>query len=201
MSEKYELLNHKIEYIDEIHQYLVDGKKAISVTQLIKFINPSKYEFVNEKVLKKAAEKGSELHNAIEVYEELGFERDDLKEFRDYLFLKKMHQFKVIECEVPILIEYKNIFICGRLDQVQIYNDDLTLADIKRTSVLDKESVTLQLNLYRLGYQQCYKKEIKQLKAIHLNNGKRKYIDVFIDEKQPINLIERYINEQSNTNR
>lgn len=190
--EKWIIKDHELTYDDETHSYYCDGKKCISVTQLIHFQFPDKYKDVDEAVLKNAAKKGNELHNAIEVYEKYGLESEYLKEFRNYLFLKLKHKFNVVNNEIPIILPYKDIFICGRLDLVLEENEELGIGDIKRTAVLDKEYLTYQLNLYRLGFIYSYEKEPKFLRAIYLRNNVRKYVEIPINAKFGLDLIKEY---------
>lgn len=56
------------------------------------------------------------------------------------------------------------------------------LEDIKRTAKLDIESVTLQLNLYRIGLRQSYGINAEYLKVIHLRNGERQRLPLEINE-------------------
>lgn len=190
--EKWVIKDHELTYDDKTHSYFCDGKKCISVTQLIHFQFPDKYKDVDEAVLKNAAKKGNELHNAIEVYEKYGLESEYLKEFRNYLFLKVKHNFIVVNNEIPIILPYKDIFICGRLDLVLQENNELGLGDIKRTSVLDKQYLAYQLNLYRLGYMFSYEKTPKFLKALHLRNDVRKYLEIPINEQFAFDLMEEF---------
>lgn len=178
--QRYEIKNHIVIYDDESHEYFVDGNKCLSVTQYLKTVFPNKYCGVDEDVLKQAANKGNNVHNAIELYEELGLESNNLKEFRDYLFLKNYFKFEVLDNERIVLIPYGDTFICGRFDLLIKENNLLGLADIKCTSVLDKEWLTLQLNLYKIGYEYSYDEEIKLLRGLHLKNGKRKYVEIKI---------------------
>lgn len=189
---------HSVDYSEEGHRYLVDGRQVPSVTQLVKFKFPNKYNGVNTSTLQSAAEKGTELHNAIEIYEQDGLERDDLIEFRNYKFLKQLIGWETVESETMVVLDYNNITIAGRLDQLQMQNGLLGIADIKRTSVLDKEYLAYQLNLYRLAYMQTYGKEISFLRAIHLHDDKRKAVDIKINEKLTYELLEEY--ERSLTN-
>lgn len=181
-----------VEFEPEQHYYTVNGEKCISVTQILKHKYPSKYDGVSKTVLNAAAEKGTELHAAIEMYELFGIETNELQEFRDYLFLKNKFKFNVLAVEQPVVIRYKDLVICGQLDQVQELNGKLGIGDIKRTSVLDKNYLAYQLNLYRIGYQQSYGKEIEFLKGLHLRDGKRKYIDLPINEDMALELLEEY---------
>lgn len=190
--EKWVIKDHELTYDDKTHSYFCDGKKCISVTQLIKLKFPNKYKDVDENVLKAAAKKGNELHNAIEVFEKYGLESEYLKEFRNYLFLKDKYKFKALENELPVIVSYEDLFICGRLDLVLEENEELGIGDIKRTAVLDKEYLTYQLNLYRLGFIYSYEKEPKFLRAIYLRNDVRKYVEIPINAKFGLDLIKEY---------
>lgn len=190
--EKWVIKDHELTYDDKTHSYFCDGKKCISVTQLIKLKFPNKYKDVDENVLKAAAKKGNELHNAIEVFEKYGLESEYLKEFRNYLFLKDKYKFKALENELPVIVPYEDLFICGRLDLVLEENEELGIGDIKRIAVLDKEYLTYQLNLYRLGFIYSYEKEPKFLRAIYLRNDVRKYVEIPINAKFGLDLIKEY---------
>lgn len=185
---------HDVEYIDETHQYLIDGCIVPSITQILKIKFGKKYDGVPQEVLQRASELGTATHKAIEDYCKLGIDTD-LLELKNFKFLQKQFKFRVLDNEIPIILFYKEKPIaCGRLDLV-LEDDEtgLMLGDIKRTSVLDKEYLGYQLNLYRLGYQQCYDKEIKGLKGVHLRNDVRKYVNIPINEDVALELIEEYL--------
>jgi len=191
---------HELEFNPELHQYVVDGKIIPSVTQVLaeaKFGH--KYDGINEDVLENARCRGSELHNAVDNYEKSGLERDDLIEFRDYKFLKRLFGFKVLQTEMPVVIDIDGFMMAGTFDQLEQANSLFGLADIKRTSVLDKEYVSYQLNLYRIGYEQCYPdKKIDFLKAIHLRDGVRRYVDIPINEEVTKQLVRDYMRRIEN---
>lgn len=191
--EKWKINGVEVVYDDEKHAYYVDGKRCISVTQLLKFKFPKKYEGIDEEVLKKAAERGTYYHECIEMYERYGIPSEEIEEFRNYLVLKKLFKFEVLKNEVPIVLKYKDLIVCGRLDLVLTENNLLMLGDLKFTSVCDKEYLAYQLNLYRLAYQQCYGEEIKGLRGVHLRKDKRKYIELPINEEITYQLLDDYI--------
>lgn len=198
---------HTIEYIDKTHTYIVDGAITPSVTQVIKYVFPDKYAGVSDYVLKNAGRKGTALHSTIEDYEKNGLE-DSLKykmlkrvhlipEFKNYLYLKKKYGFIPLENEVPVVYEHngKVVFV-GRLDMVALYKNALTIIDIKRTYTLDYMYLKIQENLYRLAYQQSYKKEIPQLGALYLRNEDRAFKNVQVDEELAIKVIENYLEKR-----
>ena len=197
--ETWEIKGHIVEYIDEIHTYLVDGIIVPSITQIIKFKFKDKYANVNPYVLQRASELGTATHKAIEDYCKLGIETD-CKELKGFKSLQEQYGFEVIDNEVPIILFYNNQpFACGRLDLV-LGDNVLCLGDIKRTSVLDIKYLTYQLNLYRIGYQQCYDKEIKGLKGLHLREDIKNYVDIPIDEEMAFGLLKEVSEYGENNN-
>ena len=189
----WELNGHILEYFDDTHTYLVDGIIVPSITQILKIKFKNKYNGVNEEVLNRASQRGTEVHEAIEKLCKNG-EVEDLKEVKNFMFLQKQYKFNVLDNEVPIILFKDETPVgAGRLDLVLEENNQLGLGDIKRTSVLDKEYLAYQLNLYKIGYQQCYGKEITFLKGIHLREDVRKYVNIPINEMIVNNLVEEYI--------
>lgn len=192
---KWQIGSRLLEFDEESHTYFVDGKICPSVTQIIKSKFPDKYKHVRKNVLEKSRQLGKELHLAIEVFEKYGLERDDLIEFKNYKILKEIYEFKVIGNEIPVIFDYENLTICGTVDLLTKSGNSLGLSDIKRTTKLDEKYLALQLNLYRLAYEQCYEKKVEFLRGIHLKQKTRNYVTVAIDEKAAIEFLDEYINE------
>lgn len=198
--ESWQIGEHFLEYIDSIHQYIVDGVCVDSITQILKIKFGNKYRGVNKNILNRAASKGTEVHEAIEKYCKYGYE-SDLPELRNFKFLQRAYKFDVIENEVPVILSFDGKPVsAGRLDLViekigedGVLHGERGIADIKRTSTLDKEYLAYQLNLYRIAYQQCYGMKIDFLKGIHLREEKRKYVDIPINEDMAMELVKEYI--------
>ena len=208
----WEINGHTLEYFDDDHLYLVDGIEVPSITEILKLKFGNKYSNINPDVLYQAATKGTNLHKAIEIYEKTGEESEfktydkygiedsnSLYELKNYKFLKKHYKFKVLEAEIPVILFYNEKPIAGgRIDLVLELNNEIGGGDIKRTSVLDKEYLAYQLNLYRIAYRQCYGVEWKFLKGIHLREEKRKFIDIPINEEMALNLVKEYLEMEGN---
>ena len=191
--ESWNIAGHALEYLDDIHQYLVDGICVPSITQCLKFKFGNKYASVDASTLQRASEKGTEAHRAIEEYCKTGKE-SELPELRNFKFLQKQYGFTVIENEVPVILSLENEPICaGRLDMVLMMNDQIGLADIKRTSTLDKEYLAYQLNLYRIAYRQSYGIEAEFLRGLHLREDVRKFVTIPINEGMTWDLIHGYL--------
>ena len=199
MIETWEIAGGILEYIDETHTYIFDGVILPSITQILKIKFGNKYKDVSEDVLKKASERGTKVHQAIEDYEVRNTDTEDCKELYNYKFLKKQFNFNCIGNEVPIVLFYEGKPVsAGRIDLILKEGENVGIGDIKRTSVFDKEYVTYQTNLYRLGYQQTYNVEISFLKGLHLRDKVRKYIDLPINEEMTIKLLKEYLEEENN---
>jgi len=190
MIETWEIAGGLLEYIDESHTYIFDGEILPSITQILKIKFGKKYQNVDKSVLKRASEKGVIVHKAIEDYEINGIEDTSCKELYNYKFLKKQFKFECIANEVPIVLFVDNKPVCaGRIDLILKDKNNIGIGDIKRTSEFDKEYVTYQTNLYRIGYQQTYGVEVSFLKGLHLRDKVRKYIDLPIKEELSLQLL------------
>ena len=196
--ETWEIKGHILEYIEDTHTYICDGVILPSITQIIKYKFKNKYSNVSETILAKASEKGTEVHKAIENYEKYKIEDVNCVELRNYKFLKRQYCFDCLNNEVPIILFIdQKPFAAGRLD-LELLKDNLYgLGDIKRTATLDKDYLAYQLNLYRIGFQQCYGIEISFLYGLHLRENVRKCVNIPINEKVALDLIYEYIKESS----
>ena len=182
--ESWEINGQTLEYIDECHLYLVDGIIVPSVTQLLGRKFGHKYDGISSATLQNAAERGTMIHKAIEDYCH-GVE-SDLEEVSDFAFLMDKYNFKVIENELPIILNIGGETFAGRLDLILQKSNEIgmAVADIKTTSTLDKEYLGFQLNLYRIGVEQSYGFNITSLYGIHLRQGKRKVVEIPIKEAE-----------------
>lgn len=187
--------NHELEYIEDGHIYLVDGVVVPSITQMLKVRFSNKYDHVNKATLERASEAGTKVHEVIEAWCRNG-EDSDLKELRNFKVLQRLYKFQVLENEIPVILFMDNEPVsAGRLDMLITLNGEIGLADIKRTSALDKEYLFYQLNLYRIAYQQCYGTEIKFLRGIHLREDRRKFVPIPINEGMAMELVKEALNE------
>lgn len=196
--EKWEIAGHDLEFIPDIHQYIVDGICVDSITQILKVKFGNKYAGIDKAVLNRAAEKGTMVHEAIEKLCKTG-EVEELKEVKNFMFLQKQYKFEVLENEVPIILfKDDKPIAAGRLDLVLKMGNEIGGGDIKRTSSLDKEYLAYQLNLYRIGYRQCYGVEWEFLKGFHLREDVRKFVNIPVNENMAWKLIDEYLETRCN---
>lgn len=192
-----EISGYTLEFFEDEHLYLVDGVIVPSITQILAYKFGRKYAHVRKDVLERAAKAGTAVHEAIERWCTTG-EESDLPELRNFKFLQRQYGFEVIKNEVPVIL----FDICrpdnppiaaGRLDLILGMRGLIGLADIKRTSALDKSYLGYQLNIYRIAYQQSYDLPIQFLRGIHLREDVRKFVELPINEKLPWYLINEYM--------
>lgn len=197
--ETWRINGNTLEYFDEPHIYIVNGIIVPSITQMLKVMFGDKYNNIDRITLDRAAAKGTAVHEAIELFCKNG-EESELKEVRNFKFLQKRYGFSVVNNEMPVILFKNNEPIAaGRLDLVLTdENGARGLADIKRTSKLDKTYLAYQLNLYRIAYMQDYGAEIEFLKGIHLKDDTRKYINIPINEAIAWELVDLYFKELKN---
>ena len=199
--ESWEIAGGLLEYIDESHTYVYNGVILPSITQILKIKFGNKYDGVSENVLQRASDKGTAVHKAIEDYEKRSLDDLNCKELRNYKFLKRMFNFECVDNEVPIVLFIDGKPICaGRIDLILKESNEYGIGDIKRTSVLDKEYVAFQTNLYRIGYQQCYNTPIRFLRGIHLRDDVRKYVPLPINEEMSLQLVKDYLERKEKEN-
>ena len=149
--------DYVIEYWEDSHTYLVNGIILPSITTILKKKFGNKYQGVDERILELASQRGTEMHQAIQDYEEDDINDINNRELQNYIFLKKHYKWKVIVSEIPVILFLDDVPVAiGRLDQIIEMNGERGVNDFKRTSVFDKEYVAYQTNLYKIAYEQSY---------------------------------------------
>lgn len=192
---EWQINNHIVEFLEEQHIYLVDGILVPCVSNILAY-KFSDYTGVSREVLQRASEKGTELHQAIELYEQQGI-TSDLKEFRNYLFLKKQFKFENVSNELPVLYERGGrVLFVGTLDQVITIDGKLGINDFKRVSAPNKNKIAYQLNFYKMAYEQSYGKKIEFLSFTHLREDVRKFHLLPINEEMAISLLNEFLEQE-----
>lgn len=182
MIKTYEYENYTLEFDDEAHRYIVNGIITPSVSKLLS-LKFDDYPNVPKAVLQSAADRGTEMHKAIEVYEKTG-KTADLQEFRNYLFLKKHFKIENVENELPVAYFEDGLPVfAGTIDQVCRINGVLAINDFKRVSAPNKEKIAYQINLYRLAYNQTFGVEVKALSFMQLREDVRRFTQLPINEE------------------
>lgn len=137
------------------HTYTLNGKKLSGVTAIVKWLFPDTYTDIPEAVLMKAAAHGSLIHSKCELYDTCGL-GDDLSEVQEYIRLKNENSLTT-EANEYLVDDGKDI--ASSIDVVFSKGEDgcYPLADIKTTSKIHVDNVTLQLSIYAYLFELCNK--------------------------------------------
>ena len=133
-----------LEFNPESHEYTLDGKKLISVTQLMqRYGLAPNYSGVDPAVLEAKAKYGTHIHEEIEQWikeRKIGFTQELVN------FVTFLNETNTIAIES----EYKvyNDVVAGTIDLILERNQQDIIADIKTTYQIHKESVSWQLSIY-----------------------------------------------------
>jgi hypothetical protein len=190
---------HYLEYYDDDHVYLVDGVIVPSVSEILATRFGGKYSGVDKAVLRRAADAGTTVHEAIEHFCKTGEISDEIPEVRNFIWLQKQYGFTVVANELPVLLSKDGEPVAaGRLDLVLGIDGKLGIGDIKRTSALDKEYVAYQTNIYRIAFMQSYDMDITFLRALHLRENVRKFVTLPVQPQFAIDLINEFLERREN---
>ena len=171
-----------LEFNNENHEYTLDGVVLPSVTTILsKTIFESKYEGIDEETLKKAAEKGTYIHQEIQDYVEKG-EIGFTEELGNFIEIVKSNNLTNIKSETMTT----NKEIAGTIDIIATMGEKRILADIKTTYKLDREYVSWQLSIYADIYEEETGEKIDELYAIWLRDDEYKFQKVERKSKEDI---------------
>lgn len=160
------------------HTYTTaDGEAREGITGMLhRQLFPDMYSGVDEQTLDKAAQRGTDIHTAVEFADEFGAD-SDRPEVVNYQQILKEHSLD--PCESEYLVTDGKHF-ASAIDKIFKVDDaNYILGDIKTTSVLNKEYVRWQLSIYATMFEQLnpYCNATK-LVAIWLRGDKAKLVEV-----------------------
>ena len=119
---------------EESHTYSLNGKELKGITGMIeRQLFPHKLDNIPADVLKKAAELGSAIHKACQIYDEIGVE-DPIPQVAVYK--------KLLEKEFPTAKVIANEYIVTD-------GEHFAIVDVKTTYELDREYVSWQTSIYK----------------------------------------------------
>lgn len=141
---------------EKTHQYILNGTQVLpSVTTLMKPLSDTLYAGIRPETLQAAAERGTEVHSAIEDYVTLGI--TDISEARrGYFeaFLRWMKDYNVQPLSVEHRAYHPALGYAGTLDMLCTLSKGdtdpqvLTLVDFKTSATVNKMLTGVQLEAY-----------------------------------------------------
>ncbi len=195
--EKVTLRKSPVVFNKEHHTYDLRGAILKGVTPIVRWMFPETYKDIPEDVLKKAADYGSLIHSKIEMADTVGIVDEECQPLMDYIRLKELHGLKTLANEY--LVD-DGFAIASSIDVVFQPEADGTipLADIKTTSSIHVNNVTLQLSIYAMLFEMCNNLKAGRLFVLWLPKpqyGEAQFMELKrIDAYTCNKIVEAYLN-------
>lgn len=140
----------ELDFVESTHAYTLYGQKIPSVTQLMAPLNAAVYGGINTEVLNKAADRGTEVHQAAENYANFGIE-DISPEHRGYFdgFRKWFDEVQPVVVSTEFQTYHKYLIYGGTVDLLAYIDDMLYVIDYKTTYRVEKMLTRVQLEAYK----------------------------------------------------
>lgn len=147
-----------VTFKSDTHQYFLGKKELKGITSSLvrraypdTYKRPEKYtEEQWQEILMNAAAKGSNMHETIELYDEIGA-ISDLPELQSYIRIKEENNLTVVATEYVVSDEKD---YATAIDKVLVRPDGgIILVDFKRTSTLHIENVTCQQSICKRFFE------------------------------------------------
>lgn len=173
-----ELQDSGVNFDADARRYFLNGKELQGITGLLhKQVFPDMYHNIPQWVLDRAAERGTMVHESIELLDAGFVPSESTPELDSYKRIKTDNGLKTIANEY--IVTDGEHFASG-IDLVFTNGGkNIILADIKTTSVLNKEYVAWQLSIYAYLFE-LQKPELKvsKLYALWLRGDKSEFTEV-----------------------
>ena len=155
------------------HEYRLSGEKIPSVTQILKILTGDVYANIPERNLQIAAERGSAIHEAFEIWALYGIDDVD-SQYRPYMdaFLTWWKENKPEECSAETMLYHPVLRYAGTADLICKINGKTTLIDYKTTAKAFPKIYALQLEAYAQALR-AHGIEVEDKIILHvMKNGK-----------------------------
>lgn len=173
-----ELVKSDVIFDQQAHTYTTpEGVCLSGITGMLgRQLFPDKYSGVPELVMKRAAERGSFVHEVCELIDDLGIDHES-EEGKGYRELKARYGL-LHETSEYLVSDNEHFASC--IDKVYRDGDSsFSLADIKTTYRLDKEYVRWQLSIYAYLFElQNSGASVNRLFAIWLRGSESELVEV-----------------------
>ena len=173
----------ELDFIESTHTYTLYGQKIPSVTQLMAPLSAAAYNGIDTEVLNRAADKGTEVHQAAENYANFGIE-DISPERRDYFegFRKWFDEVKPVVVSTEFKTYHKYLIYGGTVDLLAYIDDMLYVIDYKTTYRVEKMLTRVQLEAYKQALL-SHGIPVTRKAVLHLQkNGKAKLLEYEPDD-------------------
>lgn len=198
-----ELVKSKVRFDEEQHRYFLGEKELSGITgTLIKKAFPDTYKGIPDAVLAKAAERGSVVHQNLELFDtvfnsDVNIMHSILPEVKDYNEMIISYGLHHVDSEYLVT---DNENFASAIDKVLADNEgNIYLADIKTTATLHYDNVSLQLSIYAKWFEeQNPDLKVKEIVCMWFKNGQSKFQPLpRVSDEQIDELINAYLAEDA----
>lgn len=186
--------NENVVFNEDNHTYINQGGKFLTgVTPILNKLFPFKYANIPAHVLAKAQQYGTLIHSKCQTQDMFNSEADCI-EVENYIKIKE--EFNLVPLENEYLVS-DNENIATMIDNVYSSDGVCVIADIKTTSVIDREALSWQTSIgaYLFELQNPHIK-VEKLAGIWIRHDKKEYVPLNrIDDEIIKSLIESYLND------
>ena len=174
------LVKSKVRFDEEHHRYFLGEKELSGITgTLIKKAFPDTYKGIPDAVLAKAAERGSVVHQNLELFDticnsDINIMPSVLPEVKDYNEMLISYGLHHVDSEYLVT---DNENFASAIDKVLADNEgNIYLADIKTTATIHYDNVSLQLSIYAKWFEeQNPDLKVKEIVCMWFKNGQSKF--------------------------
>lgn len=174
------LVKSKVRFDEEQHRYFLGEKELSGITgTLIKKAFPDTYKGIPDAVLAKAAERGSVVHQNLELFDticnsDVNIMPSVLPEVKDYNEMIISYGLHHVDSEYLVT---DNENFASAIDKVLADDEgNIYLADIKTTATLHYDNVSLQLSIYAKWFEeQNPDLKVKEIVCMWFKNGQSKF--------------------------
>lgn len=193
------LVKSKVRFDEEHHRYFLGEKELSGITgTLIKKAFPDTYKGIPDAVLAKAAERGSVVHQNLELFDticnsDINIMPSVLPEVKDYNEMLISYGLHHVDSEYLVT---DNENFASAIDKVLADNEgNIYLADIKTTATLHYDNVSLQLSIYAKWFEeQNPDLKVKEIVCMWFKNGQSKFQPLpRVSDEQIDELINAYL--------
>ena len=193
------LVKSKVRFDEEHHRYFLGEKELSGITgTLIKKAFPDTYKGIPDAVLAKAAERGSVVHQNLELFDtvfnsDVNIMHSVLPEVKDYNEMLISYGLHHVDSEYLVT---DNENFASAIDKVLADNEgNIYLADIKTTATLHYDNVSLQLSIYAKWFEeQNPDLKVKEIVCMWFKNGQSKFQPLpRVSDEQIDDLINAYL--------
>lgn len=197
------LVKSKVRFDEEQHRYFLGEKELSGITgTLIKKAFPDTYKDIPDAVLAKAAERGSVVHQNLELFDtvfnsDVNIMHSVLPEVKDYNEMIISYGLHHVDSEYLVT---DNENFASAIDKVLADNEgNIYLADIKTTATLHYDNVSLQLSIYAKWFEeQNPDLKVKEIVCMWFKNGQSKFQPLpRVSDEQIDELINAYLAEDA----